>query len=143
MLRQDQSRQNGELLTVTEAAAIMHLSPGTVRAIIKDGGLCARKLGRQYLIRKMEVIKMAKAIASAIPFPEVLTAPADSHARPHSSAHEVKFVHTATVSVSLTGKKLTPKALEAIREKARESGVTCGEMNSVLMPSCSAENCGR
>jgi excisionase family DNA binding protein len=45
----------GRLMTTTEAAAILGITPHTLRQQIAKGKLVARKVGRDYQIRPAEV----------------------------------------------------------------------------------------
>lgn len=48
------------MLTLTEAAKLLHLNPGTLRVQIHNGKLRAKKIGRDWFVTRREVERYAK-----------------------------------------------------------------------------------
>ena len=51
----EESRRSAELLTIGEVAEACHATPATVREWIGSGRLAARKAGRRYLVKPIDV----------------------------------------------------------------------------------------
>ncbi len=102
-----------ELLTVDRVAQIVGLHPRTVRRLIREGRLNARKIGKQWRVRRNELDRLAGAETSD---------PAAVSSR-ESERIQVSAVVDICVTTSEEATRIFNSVLAAVMAKGPEYGV--------------------